>query len=290
MLSRYLIIFALLTHLLFSAHLPAQTINKPLVSVQLHSVKNALINDFKGTLTALANTGIDGVEFAGKFGAFHDDPAALKTYLDSLGLKASGAHVSLKQLHGTNFDTTVDFYKALGVKTLIIPVDKRVDKPDKISQLTKELTLISHQLNGKSMTLAYHNHAREFTPFNDSTFWDYLAQNTPENMALQLDVGWANFAGVNAVNYVKRYPNRTLTTHIKIRTTKDKKLWDKIEDNVAIVIGEDPYNWQALINTMIDVGGTQWLVVEQEETHVGESRLQTLTDSIYGLQKILKHL
>ena len=290
MISRYLIITALLTSLLCNTNVIAKEMKKPLVSVQLHSVKDEITKDFKGTLTALAKIGIDGVEFAGRFGPYENDPIGLKNYLDSLGLQASGAHVGIKQLRGEAYHRSINFYKQLGVTTLIIPHDSRVDNPDKIADLAKELTSIATKLKSHGLKLAYHNHAKEFKTFNGSTFWDYLAINTPDYMALQLDVGWSNFAKADSLSYVKRYPNRTITTHLKIRTTDDKKLWDTINDNVAIVIGEDDYHWKKLIQSMMAVGGTQWLVVEQEETHQGKSLLETVIKSINGLQSILSEI
>lgn len=264
--------------------------NLPKLSVQLHSVKDAIIADFEGTLKTLASTGIEGVEFAGRFGKYENDAQGLKNFLTSIGLQASGAHVNIKLLRGEAYERTVNFYKTLGTNLLIIPHDGRVDKSDKVAELAQEMSEISKKLAADGMVLGYHNHAKEFKPFNDSTFWDYLALNTPNDMALQLDVGWANFAKVDSVEYVKRYPNRTLTTHIKIRTELDKNKMDKIDDAVAIVIGKDSYDWATLVKTMMAHGGTQWLVVEQEETHAGKSRLETVTASIKGLQAIVKNL
>lgn len=53
----------------------------PLLSVQLHSLRDAVADDFKGTLTAIAEMGFDGVEFAGRYGEFASDPEGLKTFL-----------------------------------------------------------------------------------------------------------------------------------------------------------------------------------------------------------------
>ncbi|MGJ8691417.1 MAG: sugar phosphate isomerase/epimerase family protein [Thalassotalea sp.] len=259
----------------------------PKLSVQLHSVKNSLANDYKGTLVKLAKMGIEGVEFAGRFGPYQQDPEGLRAFLKTLGLQASGAHIGLKQLRGKAFDKNVRFYQKLGVSLLIVPHDVRVDQPNKVTALVKELTKVSAKLNAVGMTLGYHNHTKEFKRYQDSTFWDYLAQNTPQNMVLQLDVGWSNFANVDSIAYIKRYAKRTLTSHIKIRTLLEKSLIDKVDDTTAVVIGKDVYNWSALVNTLISHGGAQWLVIEQEETHAGISRLQTLAASVDGLKAVM---
>ena len=59
----------------------------PQLSVQLWSIKDAMTADFEGTLTKLAAMGFQGVEFAGIFGRFEQNPEGLKVFLKSLGLK-----------------------------------------------------------------------------------------------------------------------------------------------------------------------------------------------------------
>ena len=86
----------------------------PKVSVQLWSVKNGVSSDFKGTLQQLAKMGFQGVEFAGEFGEFANDPAGLKQFLNSLGLQVSGAHIHFDKLHADKFAQTVEFYRAIG--------------------------------------------------------------------------------------------------------------------------------------------------------------------------------
>ena len=47
---------------------------QPKLSVQLWSVKDAVSADFEGTLKQLKAYGFQGVEFAGNFGKYGDDP------------------------------------------------------------------------------------------------------------------------------------------------------------------------------------------------------------------------
>ncbi|RDV25430.1 sugar phosphate isomerase/epimerase [Alteromonas aestuariivivens] len=257
----------------------------PGVSVQLHSVRETLSENFKDTLTALAEMGFEAVEFAGRYGPYADDPQGLKAFLDSLGLKVSGAHVPIKLLRSEQADKSLDFLKAIGAELLIIPHDARVDNPDEIDALITELRVLSARVNAKGMLLGYHNHSKEFKPFNGTTFWDHLAQNTPPEFVLQLDVGWANYAGADPIDYVKRYPHRTLTTHYKIRTREEDK-----DKGLPVIMGEDNFDWQTLIKTNMSVGDTSWLVVEQEEYPQGFTPLQAVKASKQGLDNILRDL
>jgi len=264
-----------------------EQIKVPPISVQLWSVKDALEKDFKGTLQQLSDMGFEGVEFAGNFGEFSDNPEGLKKYLSSLGLKASGAHVGFDGLRDEKLEPTLNFLKALGIDMVIIPMDGRAWSADGVASLAAELTELSNKLAKKDMLIGYHNHDKEFDAYQDLTYWDYLAKNTPQNVLLQLDVGWVNFAEENAVEYVKRYAGRTLTTHLKIRHYHGD---NRTPQGASPILGEDQYDWATLIKTQAKVGGTRWLVVEQEEYPDGLSSMQAVKKSKQGLDKIISTL
>lgn len=264
---------------------PVEKIEKikvPPLSVQLWSVKDAVKNDFEGTLTALANMGFQGVEFAGDYGSYGDDPKGLKAFLTSIGLQASGAHVGIDLLRGEKLDDTLSFLKDLGTDLVIIPYDSRAMNADGIEEFVAEILSLSEHLAKTGMTIGYHNHDQEFNDYNGSTFWDYLAQNTPDNVLLQLDVGWVNYASKDPIDYVKRYKGRTLTTHYKIRTHEGS--------NGSPILGEDDFDWAALIKANVEFGGTLWLVVEQEEYPEGLTPMQAVEKSKQGLEKFIQQL
>jgi len=255
----------------------------PKLSVQLWSVKDVIGQDFKGTLTALADMGFAGVEFAGEFGPYADDAIALKAFLDSINLKTSGAHVSFEQLNQDNFDKTVTFYRQLNVDTLIIGWDERAWHPQGIKEVVKLLNQLDKKLAPYNIKTGFHNHDHEFNDFQGTTYWDYLAVNTAESVVLQQDVGWTTYAGKDAVEYVKRYPNRTFTTHYKVRIPEGVK-------GKQPIIGQDTIDWLNLLKANINVGGTKWIVVEQEEYPNGLTSMAAVALSKKGLQQYINQL
>ncbi|TAP39341.1 sugar phosphate isomerase/epimerase [Alteromonas sp. KUL49] len=254
----------------------------PKISVQLHSVRDQLSEDFEGTLRAIAEMGFDGVEFAGRYGKFQDDPEGLKAFLDELGLEVSGMHAGLPQLMGEKGERNIAFFKALGAKSVIIPHDKRVNNPEEIDALIADLLTISTSLERVGMQLGYHNHAKEFEPFNDETFWDYLAKNTPSNFILQLDIGWAIYAGFDPIALFKKYPGRTLTSHFKRRSYQGKP--STVPADTKIIIGTDESDWGAFVDAAHRYAGAQWIVVEQEEYPEGMTPLESVEASFNGLK------
>jgi sugar phosphate isomerase/epimerase len=252
----------------------------PQLSVQLWSIKDEVAADFEGTMKKLKAMGFQGVEFAGNFGPYANDPKGLKAFLDRVGLKASGAHVPFAKLAPENFDETVAFYKAIDCKYLIIPMDMRAFTPEGAKEVAADLEAIQQKLNEHGMHTGYHNHKPEMIGEMGKTPWDVIGKGTQHAVILQQDVGWTEVAGKDPVDFVKAYPGRTITTHYKAAAPdKDSKEHP--------ILGQDSTDWKALIEANKTVGGTLWFVVEQEVYPEGMTPLQSVEASLKGLQKIL---
>jgi sugar phosphate isomerase/epimerase len=254
----------------------------PRLAVQLWSVKDEIKQDFEGTLTRLKGLGFQGVEFAGEFGKYKDDPAGLAAFLKKTGLQCAGAHMHADKLDTANFKATTDFYRAVGCNRLIISMDKRGASQDGTADLARELSAVSARLAGQGMQLGYHNHEQEMLGQRDQTNWDLLAKNTPSNFILQQDVGWTTYAGQDPIYYVDKYPGRTVTTHFKAKLAKGA--------SGTPIIGQDRTDWTGLSKAVRKVGGTEWIIIEQEEYPNGMGQLETVAASMRGLQAVLAKL
>jgi sugar phosphate isomerase/epimerase len=268
----------LLTALL-AACAAAQAADAPRLGVQLWSVKDEIKQDFEGTLGKIARLGFQGVEFAGEFGPYKDDAAGLKAFLDRKGLQCAGAHVHFDALASNQFARTTAFYKTLGCTNLVIAMDKRGATPAQSAAMSRELSALSAQLAAQGMRIGYHNHAQEMAGAVGSTPWDVIAQSTPRAAILQQDVGWTTYAGKDPVHYVNAYPGRTTTTHFKAKLAPGT--------TGTPIIGQDRTDWAALVRAVQSVGGTEWIIIEQDEYPAGMGQLETVAASLKGLQAVL---
>jgi sugar phosphate isomerase/epimerase len=105
-----------------------------------------------------------------------------------------------------------------------------------------------------------------------------IAKNTPKNAIMQQDVGWTTFAGKDPVAYVKQYPGRTTTTHFKAKFREGA--------SGTPIIGQDKTDWVALTRAVRQVGGTDWIIIEQEEYPNGMGQLETVAASLKGLRQV----
>ena len=223
------------------------------IALQLYSIRHECEKDLPGTLKAVAEMGYEGVDFAGYYG--YDAPT-IRAMLDNLGLKVAGCHTGLDTLLGDELPKTVEFNRILGNKFLIVP---GLPEPYRSSRAAWRKTAdlfneIAAKLKPEGMFTGYHNHHIEFTPLDGELPWDTFFGNTVPEVVMQIDLGNALHGGADPVAFLKRYPGRARTVHLKeYSATNDKAL-----------IGEGDVDWDAVFTLCEADGVTEWYIVEQE--------------------------
>ena len=227
--------------------------NSPPIGVQLYSVRHELEEDFEGTIARLAEMGFEGVEFANYFDHSAEE---LRSILDDNGLACCGTHIYLEDLLGGSFEETVAFSETLENEYFIvrwIPEERRTDRAA-FMKTVEDFNRVAERLAPRGMQVGYHNHDYIFETFDGDLMWDLLAENTRDDVILQLDTGHAAGIGQDPVGLLKRHPGRTTTLHAKPYSGA----------NEAAVIGEDELDWGQIIETAEEVGGTEWHILEYE--------------------------
>ena len=133
------------------------------------------------------------------------------------------------------------------------------------------------------MSCGFHNHTAEFRKDGDKTYWDLFAERTTQDVVLQQDCGWTTAAGFSPVEYVKKYPGRSRTVHFKPTVLSVER---ENADRKAI-LGQDSVDWGAVYAACASVGGTEWIIVEQETYPDARSPMECTQESFAGLKKIL---
>lgn len=229
---------------------------RPKIGVQLFSVRESCARDLLGTLKAIADMGYEGVEFAGYY---NRTASELRRLLNEFGLEPAGTHIGVDALRENALSETLRFCRELGVRFLIvpwIPEDMRNSR-DAWLRTARFFNLVAERLRGEGMYTGYHNHVEEFKRFDGETGWEIFAKATIPEVTLQLDVGNAMHGGATmeqVLEYVRRFPGRTKTIHLKEFSRKDPQA----------ILGEGEVSWADLLSACIKVGGTEWFIVEQE--------------------------
>ncbi|MFZ5825452.1 MAG: sugar phosphate isomerase/epimerase family protein [Bacillota bacterium] len=226
----------------------------PRIGVQLYTLRNEARQDFPSVLRALSEMGYEGVEFAGLQGWPLEQIVAV---LRETGLVTAGMHVPYARLM-TDLPAVVAEAEALGCRTLVcpwLPLEMRNEATYR--QLRKELNQVAEALAGSGLRLSYHNHDFEFAvEIDGQTALEYLLEPVPGNRILaEIDVYWAQKAGLNPAAFIQPYRGRMPLIHLKDMTP------DELGSFAEIGTGQVEFR---PILAWCQEAGVEWLVVEQD--------------------------
>ena len=225
--------------------------------LQLYSLKDEVKGDFEKTLRKVKEIGYDGVEF---FGGYYGNLSAadMKKLLGEIGLEPISSHVVTSSIAAQ-----VEYAAELGIRYLIDPYAdfKDYEAACDFSQKLNEAGKLCKQ---RGIVFGYHNHAHEFAPCKDGFLLETVIENTdPELVCFQLDVGWAEYAGVNATDFLGKYPDRFKSIHFKecgdVEAPED---W-----NVAA--GKGKVDWESVFKASF-AQGIDCFIVEREHDYAGD--------------------
>ncbi len=223
------------------------------VALQLYSVRDEMARDVPGTLKRVADMGYDGVEFAG---LFDYDPADLAEMCEDLGLEVAGAHVRVDAIEGDAIHGTIEEHQALGNDYIVVP-GLPAEYSESVEAWKRTADIFSAAVGPVTeaeMNLGYHNHKAEFEPLEGQIPWDVFMGAVDERVFGQLDIGHVYRAGNDPVAYLRKYPGRYTTVHVK----------DFGEGDADVLVGEGIADWDALFELCETVAGTEWYIIEQE--------------------------
>lgn len=268
------------------------------VALQLYSVREYIMGrrrpdgsyPFDGVgvargFAAVAEIGYTGVEFAGDYGLAPQEIARL---LKANGLTACGTHLARSDFAPENIGRTIDFWSAAGCRHLVC--SGRGMWPDATWTLGNDewwrrnvefYTKAAVTTAAAGCTIGYHSHTNEFARpkgLSDGRFaWEYFFENVPDNVCMEIDVGWATCAGQRLDTWLKRFPGRSPTIHAKENAgcldEKGERVYGDIFEGILGAPAKftdgrhvAPVDWDGVLRAA-DEDGVKWLVVESDRHH-----------------------
>ncbi len=179
--------------------------------VQLYNFRNALSQDFKGTMKEIARIGFDGVEYAFNFGGMAPEEAA--AFAKELGLECCGAMFSRENLLDA---TSADWDYAAALAPPAISISAMVDFVNLWQEIRDICVAIQKNAEAHGVTFAYHNHWAEYE-LADGVPAMYRILDAPEaaKIFLEPDVCWLTCAGMDPAAYIGKYASRIKQIHFK---------------------------------------------------------------------------
>jgi sugar phosphate isomerase/epimerase len=229
------------------------------IALQLYTIGGDMRKDATAALAKVAQIGFKGVEFAGYPS---QDAKVVRKMLDDNGLKCCGSHTAINALEGDSFEKTVEFAKTIGNTRIVCPSlpfkfanDAEKDKA-MVEGFADRLSAIAEKLKPLGLRTGFHCHPGEFRKISDSTVWDIFFTRANKDVIMQCDLGHMGTAGVDPVAYMKKYPGRASTVHVKPSA--------RTKPGGLVGGPDDDLKWPEIFKACETVGGTEWYIVEYD--------------------------
>ncbi|MDP3894403.1 sugar phosphate isomerase/epimerase [Nocardioides sp.] len=196
------------------------------ISIQLYTLRAALGGQpgFDVVLQRLAQYGYEKVELAGYYGR---TAAELRSFLDSLGIRATSSHDGISG-SASALQTKLENAATLGQKYVVVPYLASADRADweRWADRMNEEARMAHRWG---LRYGYHNHAHEFTTDlgGGLTPWEVLTERLdPRYVHLEVDLYWVYTGGVQSgaadpdqftIDVIGRAPQKVRQFHVKDR-------------------------------------------------------------------------
>jgi sugar phosphate isomerase/epimerase len=234
----------------------------------LYTLRDDCARDFAGTLAAVADIGYAGVELHDLHGHAASTVAG---WLAELRLAACGRHSSLDVIEARLEELAAEA-REVGLRRLVVSWLDPSTLEDALLQ--GRLAAAAAAARAYGLELGFHNHDAELKPLaSGRTFLD----DVPSEVFLELDLGWAWYAGVDPSSLLARARGRCPLVHVKDFRSRQGRDFTPVGDGAV--------GYERVIPAA-GAAGVEWLLVEQDETE--EPPIEAVRRSFAALTSMLK--
>jgi sugar phosphate isomerase/epimerase len=240
------------------------------IGLELYSVRGELARDLPNTLRTVAKIGYELVEFYAPYSDWSFPYAKdVRAQMNDLGLRCYSTHNHFNSfVAGPSMAKAIELNQILGTSQVILSSAPGGTKgADGWKRLGEQLTVAVEQLKPHGLSAGFHNHQTEWVSLGGGQrIMDVLAENTPNDFILQLDVGTCMEAGADPVAWVKAHPGRIKSVHLKEWAPGTAAQ----EKGYRVLFGEGVTPWKELIAALESGGGVEFYLLEQEGSRFSE--------------------
>ena len=220
------------------------------IGLQLYTIRDQMHLGYDELLKRVAKIGYAGFETGYNPKTAEEIGGLAKKY----SLKIVSAGVGADSIEN-DYGNVKDFMKQVDTDIMIMGFGEGdMDTLEKALKIAERLDRLAKKVEKDGYTLACHNHWWEFTKrFDGKTATDIFMENS-ETFKLELDIGWAFYAGADVARYIDELGDRIALLHIK-DVTADKKLTE---------IGSGAADMKKILYAACSAG-IKWGMVEQDD-------------------------
>ncbi len=242
---------------------------KAQIGLQLYTLREALAEDFLGTLRQVAEIGCAGVETAFFDESVSTEAANIKLgrmnltqvgqHLRDLGLTVFSAHVDLPL--GDKCEAVLRHAEAMGCQRIVWhgwPQTVRYGSVEGIRRLADDYNAANEVAAANGLQLGLHNHWWEMTPIkgvDGELPYQLLLKWLQPSIFFELDTYWATVAGRDAVSVIGELGLRAPLLHIKDGPA--------VHGQPMLALGSGVIDIPAIVAASRETA--EWLIVELDD-------------------------
>ncbi|MCZ6900899.1 MAG: sugar phosphate isomerase/epimerase [Bacteroidetes bacterium] len=197
------------------------------IGLQIYTIRHELEEDLTGTLKKVSEIGYRKLEGAGyRDGLYFGlPPKEFKNILDDNDLYLISGHVNtgrkepdLKGTMTNQFELAIEHAQLMGQKYLVLAYLESFER-ESIKDYYDLIPLINRCAEiakDAGIQFGYHNHDFELEPLDGELPYDVLLNELPTELVfMELDLYWAEYAGVDPIAIFEKDPGRFKLWHVK---------------------------------------------------------------------------
>jgi sugar phosphate isomerase/epimerase len=249
------------------------------IGVQSYSARKQIDADLDGTMAALRDMGFVNIELHnGLIKKIKGDPVE---YLHGFGFKLVSTHVDYIRLRDETAAVIAEA-KALGVQSMGVPWIPHEGTNYTAADNEAAIDLfnrVAPMVKTAGMRFFYHPHGYEFHDGGTGkALVDDMIERTRESgVEFQMDVFWVVNAGKDPMDYLRRYPGRFTSFHMKDmkQGTPTPRHDGKADVENQVVVGTGIIDYKALV-AEAEKQGKPMYIIEDEGSRSMEQMPQSM--------------
>ncbi len=241
-----------------SAAVPLMAKKKVPIGIEIYSVRTEMAKDIYEPVKRCAQMGYECIEFFAAYSSWTPEQRdKMRKLLDELKFPCYSTHNGRDAFTPERFPQIIEMNKQLGSKLIVMASAGKVVGIDGWKKVAEELTRASEVAKAAGVKVGYHNHAAEWKPIDGKKPIEVVAENTPKDVCLQLDVGTCVEAGDDPVAWINGHPGRFRSIHCKEFSSKP-------DVRYKVLFGEGDSPWKQIFAAAEKKGGVEFYLIEQE--------------------------